>query len=146
MKVILLKDVAKIGKRFSVVEVPNGFALNQLIPKKMAELANAKNIKQIERRQASSAAVKEVESVKFESAKSALTSTMIKIAADTNEKGHLFKAIHESDIVAAAKESGVEIDVSMLKINSPIKEVGEHVVILMQSDKTAEITIEVIKK
>ena len=40
MKVILLRDVAKLGRRFAVVEVPDGFALNQLIPKGMAEAAS----------------------------------------------------------------------------------------------------------
>ena len=48
MKVILLKDVAKIGRRFEIKEVPDGYALNKLIPKNMAQFATPENIKRIE--------------------------------------------------------------------------------------------------
>ena len=47
MKVILLRDVAKIGKRYEIVEVPDGFALNKLIPKKDAEAATPVNVKRV---------------------------------------------------------------------------------------------------
>ena len=52
MKVILLQDVAKIGKRSDLVEVPDGYAMNQLIPKRMAETATAQNKKRIAKQQA----------------------------------------------------------------------------------------------
>ena len=45
MKVILLRDVAKIGKRFEVKEVPTGHALNFLIPKKLAEPATTEALR-----------------------------------------------------------------------------------------------------
>ena len=48
MKVILLRDVAKIGRRFEIVEVPDGYALNKLIPKKDAEAATPANVKRIQ--------------------------------------------------------------------------------------------------
>ena len=49
MKVILLRW-AKIGRRYTVVEVPDGYALNKLIPKKkMAEQASPANLKKIEK-------------------------------------------------------------------------------------------------
>ncbi|MEY3784542.1 MAG: hypothetical protein RLZZ230_864 [Candidatus Parcubacteria bacterium] len=146
MKIILLQDVAKIGKRFEVVEVPNGYALNQLIPKRMAELANAINLKKVERKQIEVSATKEAGTSKFEAAKSALVDQKIKIVADANELGHLFKAVHEADIVTAAAEAGIVIDASMLKIDHPIKDVGEHAVVMVQGEHTATITIEVIKK
>ncbi len=146
MKIILLQDVAKIGKRFTVVNVPDGYALNQLIPKRMAEPANAVNLKRIELRQAGSVATQQAGSAKFEAAKLAMIDQKIKIVADTNELGHLFKAVHEADIVAAATEAGISIDVSMLKIAKPIKEVGDHAVTLVQGENSEVITIEVIKK
>ena len=47
MKVILLKDVAKIGRRHEVAEVPDGYALNMLIPKGLAKAGTPENIKKL---------------------------------------------------------------------------------------------------
>ena len=63
MKVILLQDVAKIGRRFEIVEVPNGLAQNKLIPQKLATEATDGNVKRVmarnEKLQAQSAADEE---------------------------------------------------------------------------------------
>ena len=56
MKVILLQDVAKIGKRFETVDVPDGYALNMLIPKRMAEPATPENLKRVDARRTKAAA------------------------------------------------------------------------------------------
>ncbi len=47
MKVILLRDVAKIGKRYEVANVPDGFALNKLIPQGDAQAATPDNVKRV---------------------------------------------------------------------------------------------------
>ncbi len=146
MKIILLQDVAKIGKRYDVAEVSSGFALNKLIPQKMAELASPSNMKKIERRQAETSASKKAGQDRFESAATSLRATTLKLTTEVNEKGHLFKAVHESDIVTAAKASDITIEDSMVLIDSPIKEVGEHTVTLKDGESKAEFTIEVIKK
>jgi large subunit ribosomal protein L9 len=146
MKVILLQDVAKIGKRSDLVDVPDGYALNQLIPKKMAEPATNANKKRIERMQASQAASQEADQAKFESAGAALAEAKVQVAAQANEQGHLFKAVSEADVAAGAKEAGIDIDPSLVVVGSPIKELGEHTVSLERGDSKVEFTIEVIKK
>lgn len=146
MKVILLQDVAKIGKRFSIVDLPNGYALNQLIPKKMAEPATPVNLKKIQQRHALTAASKEAGRSRFEAAKAQLLATPVTIQMDANEQGHLFKAVHEADIAEAAVANGIEVDKSMLKIAAPIKELGEHAVELLLDGDKAIIQIIVTKK
>ncbi|NCN11716.1 50S ribosomal protein L9 [Candidatus Kaiserbacteria bacterium] len=146
MKVILLQDVAKIGRRFSVTEVPDGYALNQLIPKKLAEPATPINLKRIERRQASIVASKEASESLFEAAVKALDEKGIIISVEANEQGHLFKAIREADIVAAASTAGVIIDQNILQILTPIKAVGEHEVQLTGGKKNHLFTVTVVKK
>jgi ribosomal protein L9 len=71
MKVILLRDVAKIGKRFAIVDVPDGYALNKLIPSKDAEPATTNNIKRI---------------------------NQLKERSQTNKTGHIVKSAKERDI------------------------------------------------
>jgi large subunit ribosomal protein L9 len=146
MKVILLQDVAKIGKRSDLVEVPDGYALNQLIPKRMAEAATAQNKKRIEKLQAEAESSKEADRVRFAAAEVALTTKTIQVPAEVNDKGHAFKAVSEQDIAEAAQAAGVDVDAAMLVVGKPIKEVGEHSVELVRGDNTASITIEVIKK
>jgi large subunit ribosomal protein L9 len=146
MKVILLQDVAKIGKRFSVVNVPDGYATNQLIPKKLAIPATPENLKRTLHCNATVAATKEAGEARFNAAVAALTDNVVLVSADANEQDHLFQAVHESDIVAAAIVAGVDIDAHMIKIETPIKSLGKHEVGLMSGKKYHVFTIEVIKK
>lgn len=146
MKVILLQDVAKIGKRSEIVVVPDGYALNQLIPKKMAEPATATNQKRIERLQAGAAEKAEANKENFTAAVAKLKEASLMITVEANEQGHLFKAVHEADVVAAAAAVGVQIDASVVQISEPIKAVGEHVVSLMFGDSVEQIAIAVTAK
>jgi large subunit ribosomal protein L9 len=145
MKVILQKDVAKIGRRFDIVDVPPGYAQNQLIPKGMAEPATPANLKKIQKINQATANHNAEEVAKFEKAAAALKETVIKVPADVNELGHAFKAVSEDDVVQAANESGIALELSMINIGAPIKELGEHQVELHSGDTKITFTIEVIK-
>jgi len=146
MKVILLQDVAKIGKRSNLVEVPDGYALNHLIPKRMAEAATTQNKKRIEKLQAEAESNKEADQARFAAAQTALIEKTIQVPAEVNDKGHAFKAVSEQDIAQAAQAAGIDVEAAMLVVGTPIKEVGEHTIELTRGDNTASITIEVIKK
>lgn len=146
MKVILLQDVAKIGKRSDLVEVPDGYALNQLIPKRMAEPATAANKKRIEKLQANAQASSAADETRFETAHKALVEHTVKIATELNEQGHSFKAVSENDIAEAAQEMGIDISAAMIVVGQPIKEAGEHTVELVRGDKKVKFTVEVMKK
>tara|TARA_B100002051_G_scaffold276628_1_gene326264 strand:+ start:35183 stop:35623 length:441 start_codon:yes stop_codon:yes gene_type:complete len=146
MKVILLQDVAKIGKRGEVAEVPDGYARNQLIPKMMAEPATKANMKKVERKQSMASASSAASEERFAAALEALRADVIKVAAEVNDQGHAFKAVSAEDIVAVAKESGVDVSADMIVISDPIKEVGEHEIELRGESTQAKFSIEVVKK
>jgi large subunit ribosomal protein L9 len=146
MKVILLQDVAKIGKRSEIAEVPDGYALNQLIPKRMAEPATAANLKRIERLQAEVAKNQEAGQASFKTALKALNEQRVQIAAEVNEQGHLFKAIHEADVVEAAAAAGITVDAPMIVIKTPVKAEGEHSLELVHGSDQGVFIIEVVKK
>lgn len=146
MKVILLQDVAKIGRRSQIVEVPTGYAMNQLIPKKMAEPATAVNQKRIERIKAGVSASNEAIEAKFAKTVSELKDKTIKVEVEANEIGHTFKAVSEADIISSAKTVGVDIEVNMISIKTPIKSVGEHKIDLVCGQNKSDFNIEVVKK
>lgn len=146
MKVILLQDVAKIGKRSDLVDVPAGYAMNQLIPKRMAEAATDQNKKRIAKLQAETESNKEADRDRFAAAATALGEKTIQVAAEVNDKGHAFKAVSEQDIAEAAQAVGIDVEAAMLVVGEPIKDVGEHTIELVRGENKASITIEVIKK
>jgi len=128
MKVILLRDVARLGKRFSVVEVPDGYALNQLIPKGMAEAATPENVKRVNARTDKQASTKVNSETEFKAALAALTATPLSITVQANAQGHLFKAIKAADIAIAAAAAGHAIPVDTIVLIDPIKSVGDHTI------------------
>lgn len=146
MKVILLRDVAKIGRRAQVIEVPDGYALNNLIPKRWAEPATAANLKRIEQSKAGVQAQADSKAEAFKAALTQLNLSPLQITADSNELGHLFKAIHEADVIAAAKARGVHFDTHNVVIETSIKSLGEHSITLKEGSDKVSYTIEVIKK
>ncbi len=146
MKIILLRDVAKIGRRYEVVNVPDGYALNQLIPKKMAEPATPANLKRIEKMSTDKVASAEADSESFKTAVETINATPITITLEANEKGHLFKAVGADEVATAAQAIGAMVTEGMVEFSSPIKEIGDHEITLKQADQHATITISVAGK
>jgi large subunit ribosomal protein L9 len=146
MKVILVRDVAKIGRRNQIVEVPDGYAQNQLIPKKWALPATPQNLKRIEALHAGVAASKDAKEEVFLAAVEKLKNAGIKIVAEANDQGHLFKAIHEKDVAQAATVAGVPLDASAVKISSVIKSIGDHEITLIHGTHAIPYTITIDKK
>lgn len=146
MKVILLQDVAKIGKRFDEVSVPDGYAQNQLVPKCMAMPATPENKKKISGLRAGKQATVASRHEAFTSALAALREKPLTIAMEANEQKHLFKAVHSKDIVAAAQVVGVTLEESMVAFSEPIKSLGEHIVTLQNSGQSYEVTVSIVAK
>lgn len=146
MKVILLQDVAKIGRRNEVVEVPNGYAMNQLIPMKKAEPATPANMKKVGKVHAQAAADTANMEAVFTAAKDALSAEPLVIEADMNEQEHLFQAVSAADVVAAAKAKGIAITSDMVDFPEVVKAAGEHTVTLQHGAHSAPFTINVTKK
>lgn len=146
MKVILLRDVARIGKKGVVVNVPDGYALNQLIPSRSAEPATPQNLKKLSRLQETKTAEKAASDAQFTAEAAALTANTLSISLEANEKGHLFKAIAANDIVQAAAAVGIAVKPSDVAFVEPVKELGEHTVLLRRGDQQASFTISVVKK
>ncbi len=143
MKVILLRDVAKIGKRFEIVSVPDGYALNKLIPQKDAEPANPTNIKRINQRKNRLEASLETQSAELKLIADKINAEPLVISVEANEQGHLFQAVHVSDVVDSAKARGIALSTDVVVVNSTIKEIGEHKISLKNKSLYLEVPIKV---
>jgi len=146
MKVIMLKDVKGVGQRGKVVEVADGYALNSLIPRKVAEQATAKKLLdyaaneklELDKRTAAKAAVKE--------AVQRLNNAEIELSARATEKGGLFKSVTAVDVQKAiAEQKGARLEIEAVHLAAPIKTVGEHIITIKAAEAAAQIRL-VIKK
>lgn len=146
MQVILLQDVAKLGRKFALVSVPDGFALNQLIPKKLAEAATPENLKRLQKIQSALTEAGEKQGHLFDEAVAQLNEKSLEIKAETNEQGHLFAALHERDIASAMAALGARIEPSFIHLPKPIKNAGEHTIELKHKDKTISLIIQVVSQ
>lgn len=141
MKVILIKQVPKVGKPGDVVEVSDGYAANSLFPNKSAIAATTKNLEALSRKKASEADLKAFHHGLLQQAINALPGSSVEISVRANEKGHLFSKIDEESIVQSLLKYRISISPKNILLQSPIKELGTYQVTLREGDYKAEITV-----
>jgi len=146
MKVILLRDVARMGRRFEVKEVPSGHALNFLIPKKLAQMATPENLKRVTEQQQKNAQTIELQEHQFDEAVAKLSEKPIEILASANEQGHLFKGIKADDIAKQLQSQGVMLSETHVVIEHPLKALGDYTIDLALGKKKGSFTLRVISK
>lgn len=145
MKLILLKKVKKLGNANDIVDVKNGYAMNFLIPQKMAIVATPKKIKELEIKTQDTINKKQEDKKNLQSLIDKLENKKIIIKRQASEKGKLFAAITQDEILAALKNN-FKIDLSKykIKLNEHIKEVGEYKIDLKIEKDKIQLTIIVI--
>lgn len=125
MKVILLKDVKGVGRAHETVVLADGHALNYLIPKKLAILATPTAVKEAETRHKQAQDRSALDDALLAQNIAALAEARITLKTKANEKGHLYDAIGEPEIIAAAKEQArIDIPAGAIKLEKPLKELG----------------------
>lgn len=126
MKVILRQDVPNLGQSGEVKEVKEGYARNYLFPRKLAEElteGRLKEAKQLtEKRAQKQQRDKEAALVAAEK----LKGVTLTLFARGGEKGRLFGSITASDVAAALKEQGIQVDKRKIDLPQPIKALGAH--------------------
>lgn len=142
MKVILLQDVAKIGRRGEVKEVNQGYANNFLLPRKLARPASKNDESAAKALQKEREIQKEVKKELLEKTFDDLKNKEIFLKEKSNEKGHLFSQVHKDEIKKALKEQlHVDINDDFIKLNDPIKEIGEFSISLEAQGVSTQIKL-----
>ncbi len=141
MKIILLKDVAKIGKKYETKEVSDGFAVNSLIPQRLAIAATPDAVKRVALELAREVGEKKVQEELMNKSLQALDGKIVTYIGKTNDKGHLFAGLHAKDI---AELVGMKAEYIIL--DKPLKEVGQHTIKIKIADKAATFTLSIQSK
>jgi large subunit ribosomal protein L9 len=147
MKVILLEDVNKVGRRGEVRDVSDGYARNFLLPKKLALGATAGNLKNLDH-------IKKQANAKAERARSDAEGLRARIEAlayeerrQASEEGKLFGSVTSQDLVDFLDKHGVKIERRRMQLDEPIKTLGEtSVPVRLHPDVTAQLRVSVVRE
>ncbi len=145
MKVILLKDVAKVGKKHDLREVPDGYARNFLLPQKLARFASQTAILETNAAREQRMNDETTDNQELQKNFALLADAVIEIQEKANEHGHLFASIGEDEIAHAIyQQKHITIDPSVVDLDKPIKEVGERDIALRSGEVHGSVRLVVV--
>ena len=147
MKVILLKDVRKLGKKDEVKEVSDGYARNYLIKNGLAVQYTAGSSKVLEKQQEARQEHENELKAEAEKIKETLQNTPIEFALSAKE-GQVFGSVSSKNIVAALQKKGIQVDKRKILLESPISSLGTTrvKVDLYRNQVIGEIVVKVRQK
>ena len=147
MKVILLDDVAKVGRRGEVRDVSDGYARNFLLPKKLALAATHGNLKGLDH-------IKKQQEAKASRIKTDADGLRERIEAlvyeerrQASEEGKLFGSVTAQDVVDFLERHQVKMERRRVHLDEPIKALGESVVaIRLHPEVSAQLRVHVVRE
>ena len=147
MKVILTKDVTKLGKSGEVKNVADGYATNFLIPQKLAVPAAGGAYRAWQHDIASREEKRQREREEAEIASNRISSTTLTMGVKVGEGGKLYGSITSKDIADALARRGIEIDRHKIELDEPLKSLGTYkVAVKVYQGMTSEVTVVVEPK
>jgi large subunit ribosomal protein L9 len=144
VKVILLDDIPKLGRRGEVRDVAEGYARNYLLPHRLVLPASPQNLKQIEQ-------IKQHQEVRSQRAKAGAEEMAKRIETlsfaevrQASEEGRLYGSVGVSDVAAFLAQNGISVEKRRIGLDEPIKALGEYgVPIRLHHEVTAYLKVNV---
>lgn len=146
MRIIFLKDVPRIGKKYETKEVADGYG-RHLVMQKIAEPATKETIARIEKKMSIDATLKKVHKELLMKNLEALGGTTITLKGKANEKGHLFASIHKDEILAELKRSArLDMNPDYVILDKPLKQLGTYEIPIVIEQNRVTFTVVVDSK
>ena len=147
MKVILLDDVAKVGRRGEVRDVSDGYARNFLLPKKLALAAthgNLKGLDHIKKQQEAKAGRIKTDA---DGLRERIEALVYEERRQASEEGKLFGSVTAQDVVDFLERHRVKMERRRVHLDEPIKALGESVVaIRLHPEVSAQLRVHVVRE
>ena len=146
MKVILLEDVKKLGKKDEIIEVSSGYARNFLIPNKKAIVADNVNLNKLEGKKSKESHIKELSLEHAKEIKKIIEKETLVIKAKKGKDDRLFGTITNSEISKELKKKhNVDIDRKKIIVENPIKIVGGYIItIKLEQGVIADLKVDIV--
>jgi len=138
MKVILLQDVPKIGKKYEVKEVSGGYASNFLFPRKLASVATPEATLKAETERKRTDDMKKMQEDLLSKNMEGISKIKITLQEKANEAGHLYSKVQAKEIAKAVKvQTGLDVEEHFIELKESIKTIGEHEITVLAHGKKA---------
>lgn len=142
MEVILREDVPHLGTIGEIVKVRPGYARNYLLPRGLAALADKRNLRALEHQRRLAEERRRRALGTAEALAQQVAAARVVIAARAGDEGKLFGSVTNIDIERALSENGLTVDRRRIRLDEPIKTLGEHrVTITLAVGVQAELTV-----
>jgi large subunit ribosomal protein L9 len=126
MKVLLLKDVYKLGRAGDVKRVADGYGRNFLLPQKLAVLATPGALKQVEKIRSQAEIRRTEQNSELKGLADQINGITLVFAAKAGETGKLYGSITTQDVAIAIQEK-IRFEVKKQQIDmQPIRNLGEY--------------------
>jgi large subunit ribosomal protein L9 len=147
VKVILTKDVAKLGKSGDMKSVADGFATNFLIPQKLAVPAAGGAFRAYQHDVASREEKRTKERAENEIAATRIGSTTLTLGVKVGDAGKLYGSVGAKEIAEALGRRGITVERHKVDLDEPLKSLGTYkVAIKVAAGLTPEVTVVVEPK
>lgn len=142
-----MQDIDKLGKKYDIKNVADGYARNFLIPKNLAKPATKSNMKWFKTQKEIEAKKAEEALKKVQELASSIEGLEITIPVKVGEKGELFETVGTQKIFEKLNELGHSIKKAQIKLEEPLNELGEHPVkIYFEHNLEVEIRVIIIEE
>lgn len=145
MKVILLQDDKKLGKKGDVVEVSEGYARNFILPKKLGVEATPKNLNDLKLQKAHDDKVAREQLEAAKALAAALEEKQVIVKIKAGEGGRAFGSVSSKEIAAACREQhNIELDKKKIQLPESLKSFGSYeVAVKMHPQVTGKLIVKV---
>ncbi len=147
MKIILVQDEKRLGKKGDVIEASEGYARNYLLPKKIGIEANAKNMNdlKLQKNKEEKLAKEQLDAAKALAEQ--LESKQVVLKMKAGEGGRAFGSVSAKEIAAAYKEqNSIELDKKKIQLPESIKSFGVYeVAVKLHPQVTGKLVVKVVE-
>ena len=145
MKIILLQDEKKLGKKGDIIEASEGYARNYILPKKIGVEATARNMNDLKLQKANQERIAQEQLDAAKALAADLESKIVVVKIKAGEGGKTFGSVSSKEIAAALKEQHqIEIDKKKLQLAEALKNFGSYeVTVKLHPQVTGKVTVKV---
>ena len=144
MKVMLIKDVYKLGRAGDIKKVADGYGRNFLIPQGLGVLATAGALKQIERIKGQAEVRRSSQNEELKGLAEQINGVALDFTVKAGETGKLYGSITTQDVATALTEK-IRYEIKRQLVDmQPIREIGEytaHIRLTMDLVPVIKITV-----